>query len=171
MVTGVSGAGKTTVGRALADRLGWRFVEGDDLHPPANVAKMRSGLPLDDDDRQPWLQALAAVLADSGSRGVPVVLTCSALKRSYRDVLRGSAPSVRFVHVRVPEAVLRERLARRQGHYMPAALLDSQLQALEPLQPDEPGTVVDGDAPGARVVDAVVQALDLHTAPALPPTP
>jgi gluconokinase len=164
VVTGVSGAGKTTVARALADRLGATRVEGDDLHPAVNVAKMRAGVPLDDEDRAPWLRAVSAVVGEHEAAGRPLVVTCSALRRCYRDVLRAGHPSVRFVHLDVDPAVLRGRLARRTGHFMPASLLQSQLDALEPLEPDEPGTTVDGDAPVAEVVEAAVGALGLSRA-------
>ena len=159
VVMGVSGSGKTTVATQLADRLGWEFGEGDDHHPPANVEKMRSGIPLDDDDRRPWLLDLAAWIGAHESAGRSCVLTCSALKRTYRDLLRTGNESVWFVHVDVPEEVLAERLSNRQGHYMPASLLTSQLAALEPLQPDEPGIVVPGQGGVDEVIDAIVEAL------------
>lgn len=158
VVMGVAGSGKTTVARALADRLGVDLVEGDDLHPPANVAKMRAGTPLDDEDRRPWLMALARVIGDAEAAGRSTVVTCSALRRSYRDLLREGHPSVRFVHLVVPVEVLRARLDRRTGHFMPASLLASQVLALEPLQADEPGVVVDGTARVADVVEQVLQA-------------
>ena len=157
MVTGVSGSGKTTLGRALADRLGWRFAEGDDAHPAANVAKMAAGHPLDDADREPWLAALAAWIGDQERSGTDAVQTCSALRRSYRDRLRAGHPSVRFVQVMVDEAVLRERLRTRRGHYMPASLLDSQLATLEPLAPDEPGLVLAGDGSAEDVLDRLAR--------------
>jgi gluconokinase len=159
VVMGVSGSGKTTVATRLADRLGWEFGEGDDHHPPANVEKMRAGIPLDDDDRRPWLLDLAAWINKHEAAGQSCVLTCSALKRSYRDLLRTGNESVRFVHVDVPEAVLADRLGSRKGHYMPASLLRSQLDALEPLQPDEPGLTVPGTGDADEVVDAVLEAL------------
>lgn len=158
VVMGVAGSGKTTVARALADRLGVDLVEGDDLHPPANVAKMRAGTPLDDEDRRPWLMALARVIGDAEAAGRSTVVTCSALRRSYRDLLREGHPSVRFVHLAVPVEELQERLDRRTGHFMPASLLASQVLALEPLQADEPGVVVDGTARVADVVEQVLQA-------------
>ena len=157
VVMGVSGSGKSTVARLLAERLGWRFAEGDDFHPAANVAKMSAGEPLTDEDRAPWLQTLAHWIADRERAGDDAVLTCSALKRRYRDVLR--RPSVRFVHVTVVPETLRQRLEHRRGHYMPASLLDSQLAALEPLQPDEPGLVIPGDGPPEQVVDAVLRCV------------
>ena len=160
VVMGVSGCGKSTVARALADRLGWPFAEGDDFPPAANVAKMHAGHPLDDADRWPWLQALAAWIGEHEAAGQSVVVTCSALKRSYRDLLRGGHPAVWFVHVDVDPAVLRARVEHRKGHYMPPSLLDSQLATLEPLQPDEPGVVVPGDADPARVVEEVLADLD-----------
>jgi gluconokinase len=159
VVMGVSGSGKTTVARALADRLGWPYVEGDDFHPPANVEKMRSGHALDDDDRWPWLRALAAWIGQREAEHESCVVTCSALKRSYRELLCESHPSVRFVHVSVDVDTLRSRLQSRRGHYMPASLLDSQLATLEPLAPDEPGLVVSGDGPPAAVVDHIVTDL------------
>lgn len=143
---GVSGSGKTTVAHALVDRLGWAFAEGDDLHPPANVAKMRSGQPLTDADRQPWLERVAARIGQHEAAGENAVVSCSALRRAYRDVLREGHPSVIFVHIDVPTDLLRERLAARADHYMPATLLDSQLADLERLAPDEEGIV----APGVR---------------------
>ena len=159
VVMGVSGSGKTTIAVELARRLGWEFTEGDDHHPPANVAKMSAGIPLDDADREPWLRGLARWIGEREQAGTPCVLTCSALKRRYRDLLRAGNDTVVFVHVDVPEDVLRERLARRTGHYMPPSLLDSQLATLEPLAADEPGITVPGTGEPAAVVDAVVSAL------------
>ena len=155
VVMGVSGAGKSTVALELAARLGADFVEGDALHPAENVAKMLRGEPLGDADREPWLDALGALLAAMPQ----VVVTCSALRRAYRDRLRAAAPGVVFVHVDVPRAVLEERLARRTGHYMPASLLASQLDTLEPLEADERGFVVDGTVSPAEVVSAVLAQL------------
>ena len=156
VVMGVAGSGKSTLAQLLAERLGAGLVEGDDLHPPANVAKMRAGEPLDDQDRRPWLEALARVIGEHEAAGSSTVMTCSALRRSYRDLLREGHPSVRFVHLAVPPEVLRDRLARRTGHFMPASLLDSQLATLEPLEQDEPGIVVDGTRPAAELVDEVL---------------
>jgi gluconokinase len=155
VVMGVSGSGKTTVAVELARRLGWEFAEGDDFHPPENVAKMRAGQPLDDDDRWPWLQTLASWIGDHEKAGTSVVVTCSALKRSYRDLLREGHPSVWFAHVTVDAELLRDRVAHRTGHYMPPALLDSQLATLQPLGDDEPGA----DISGAGAPDAVVEEL------------
>jgi gluconokinase len=159
VVMGVSGSGKTTVAVELARRLGWEFAEGDDHHPAANVEKMRAGTPLDDADRKPWLRALAAWIADRERAGTSCVLTCSALKRSYRDLLRQGNDSVFFAHVAVPEQVLIERVTARAGHYMPPSLLTSQLATLEPLRDDEPGITVPGTGEPDDVVDAIVAAL------------
>src|SRR6476469_9435233 len=146
VVMGVSGSGKSTVARELVDRLGWEFAEGDDFHPPENVAKMAAGHPLDDEDRWPWLRTLAAWIGEHEAAGRSVVVTCSALKRSYRDLLRDGHPSVWFAHVTVDADALRRRLEARTGHYMPASLLDSQLATLEPLQDEEPGAAISGAA-------------------------
>lgn len=159
VVMGVSGSGKTTVATGVAQRLGWVFAEGDAFHPPANVEKMRAGQPLTDDDRRPWLLALADWIGAREAAYENAVLTCSALKRSYRDVLSHGHPSVRFVHVTAKAEVIRHRLERRRGHYMPASLLDSQLATLEPLQPDEPGMTLPGDGAPAEVVDALAARL------------
>jgi gluconokinase len=159
VVMGVSGSGKTTVAVELARRLGWEFAEGDDHHPPANVEKMRAGTPLDDADRDPWLRGLAAWIGERERAGTSSVLTCSALRRRYRDLLRQGNASVFFAHVDVPEAVLAERLAQRTGHYMPASLLTSQLATLEPLQDDEPGITVPGTSEPGQVIDTIVAAL------------
>lgn len=152
VVMGVSGSGKTSVAVELAGRLGWPYIEGDDLHPAANVAKMSAGRPLDDQDRWPWLRAIADVIGRHEAAGTSLVVTCSALKRGYRDLLRDGHPSVWFAAVTTPEPVLTERLRRRTGHYMPAALLASQLAAFEPLAGDEPGAVIDGSGPVPHTV-------------------
>jgi gluconokinase len=159
VVMGVSGSGKTTVAAGLVDRLGWEFAEGDDFHPPENVAKMRAGTPLDDEDRWPWLRTIADWIGDRERAGRSVVVTCSALKRSYRDLLRDGNPSVWFAHVTVDADLLRERLGKRTGHYMPATLLDSQLASLEPLQDDEPGAEVSGGGSPDAVVEELLALL------------
>jgi gluconokinase len=157
---GVSGSGKSTVGRALAETLGWTYAEGDDLHPPANVAAMASGRPLGDEDRWPWLRAVAASIGKAEAAGENLVVTCSALKRSYRDVLVDGHPSVRFCLLDMSPEELQRRLAGRRGHYMPPSLLESQLDTLEPLGPDEPGFVATADSGPAAVLTTVLQALD-----------
>ena len=151
VVMGVSGSGKSTVGAALAQRLGVPYVDADDLHPPANIAKMSAGQPLDDDDRRPWLDTLGEWLAAHPDGGV---VSCSALKRDYRDQLRGHAPEVAFLHLEGSREVIARRQAGRPGHFMPASLMDSQFATLEPLQADERGVTVDVD----QGVDAIVAA-------------
>jgi gluconokinase len=141
VVMGVSGAGKSTVGNALAALLGVDFVDADALHPEANVTKMAAGTPLTDADRWPWLDLVGAALADASQTGR--VVACSALKRTYRDAIRAAAPTTRFVHLSVPRAALTDRVASRADHFMPASLIDSQLETLEPLESDEPGVRVD----------------------------
>jgi gluconokinase len=162
VVMGVSGSGKSTVAATLVDRLGWEFAEGDDFHPPENVEKMRTGQPLDDDDRWPWLRRLAAWIGDHERAGRNVVVTCSALKRTYRDLLCDGHPSVWFAHVTADPELIRERIEHRTGHYMPASLLDSQLATLEPLDDDEPGARVSGAGSPPSVVDELLAALDVE---------
>jgi gluconokinase len=142
VVMGVAGSGKSTVMHALADELGWTCAEGDDFHTPANVARMAAGIPLTDDDRWPWLAALARWIDAREAAGENAIVTCSALKRVYRDFLRDGRESVWFAHLVAPPAALAVRMESRTGHYMPASLLASQLDALEPLASDEPGTVI-----------------------------
>ena len=163
VVMGVCGAGKTAVGRALAAVLGVPFVDGDDLHPPANVARMAAGTALTDDDRRGWLDAVAARLA-AAAPGGGVVLACSALKRDYRDRLRRAAPATRFVFLHGEPALIAERLAARRGHYMPASLLRSQLDTLEPPSADEDALTLDVDAPVEAI--ALAAAARLEVAPA-----
>lgn len=131
IVMGVSGAGKTTVGQALADALGWRFVDADDLHPKANIVKMAAGVPLSDEDRWPWLQILREVMTEALERGESLVLACSALKRSYRTLLEVDAVRVRWVYLNAPHDVLARRLSARHGHFMPPSLLETQIATLE----------------------------------------
>lgn len=150
VVMGVSGSGKSTVGAALAQRLRVPFADADDLHPEANVAKMSRGEPLDDQDRFPWLEEVGRWLADHPEGGV---MSCSALKRKYRDQLRHHASAVEFVLLSGDRAVIERRQASRPGHFMPASLLSSQLATLEPLEPDEGGLVLDV----AQGVDELVQ--------------
>src|SRR5438046_7005260 len=153
---GVSGSGKTTIGARLAGALGSEFVEGDDLHPPENVKRMTAGIPLTDDDRRGWLLAIAARLREAKRARIGLVVSCSALKRSYRDLLRSVGETeVRFVYLAGSRALLAERLAQRRGHFMPPALLESQLSILEEPSPDEGAWVCDiRQAP-----DAIVAAL------------
>lgn len=134
---GVSGCGKSTVGRALAARLGWAYRDGDDLHPASNVAKMAAGHPLTDEDRAPWLRAIRSLLDELAAAGSDGVVACSALRRAYRDVLRDGPGEVRFVFLDVDPEVLAARLAHRSGHFMPRTLLASQLAMLEPPTADE----------------------------------
>ncbi len=159
VVMGVAGCGKTTVAEALAARLGWPVADADDFHPQANVAKMRSGTPLTDADRVPWLASIRDWLS-----AVPEnrVVTCSALRRAYRDVLREATPRVRFVHLNGTRELLASRMGARRGHFMPLTLLDSQLATLEPLQSDEDGVVIDIDATPDGIVEAALRALDLQ---------
>jgi gluconokinase len=154
---GVSGCGKSTVGRALAARLGVPFAEGDELHPPRNIALMSAGTPLTDADRGVWLDRVADVLERAAQQG-GIVVSCSALKRRYRDRLREAAPALRFVYLHGSETLLAERMAARSGHYMPASLLTSQLETLEPPGADERPIALDiaQDTP-ALVEQAVAQ--------------
>ena len=158
-VMGVSGAGKTTVGHALAARLGWAFQDADALHPPANVAKMAAGHALTDADRVPWLAALRDWVAARLDTCGPGVLACSLLKRAYRRQVLGDEPRVALVFLTAAPAVLRARMAHRVGHFMPESLLDSQLQALEPPAADEHPVVVDVGGNVEQTVDAALSAL------------
>jgi carbohydrate kinase (thermoresistant glucokinase family) len=160
VVMGVSGTGKTTVATELAERYGWQFIEGDSLHPPGNIAKMTAGIPLDDDDRWPWLEVLASLLAFHHDDGISSVLTCSALKRSYRDALRVALPegSVFFVHLAAPFPVLLARMESRE-HFMPPSLLQSQFDVLEPLAADEVGAVFDVSQPVADVISQILEVV------------
>ncbi|MFC4852939.1 gluconokinase [Actinophytocola glycyrrhizae] len=142
VVMGVAGSGKSTVARHLADVFGLRIAEADDFHPPANIAKMSSGEPLTDDDRWPWLEELARWTADRLAEATSTVLACSALRRSYRDVLRRPVPDTFFLHLHGEEELLHRRM-RRRDHFMPPALLRSQFETLEPLGPDERGFALD----------------------------
>ena len=154
VVMGVSGSGKTTLAGRLAAHLRYAFADADDFHPPHNVAKMARGEPLTDADRAPWLQVVAEWIAQQHAAGHSTVLACSALKRRYRDTLRGAAPlDVFFIHLDAPREALRDRMRHRQGHYMPPELLDSQLATLEPLQPDERGIVLDATATPDTLVE------------------
>lgn len=168
VLMGVCGSGKTTVAGILADRTGYEVAEADDFHPRANVEKMASGVPLTDEDRWPWLEELRSWMDDRATAGKSAIVTCSALKRSYREVLRQCDAPVIFVHLHGPKEVLAARMAARTNHFMPAGLLDSQLETLEPLDPDEDGLVVDvGPAP-QQIATEIMQALSMSAAdPAL----
>jgi gluconokinase len=164
VVMGVSGSGKSTIASLLAGQLGWDMEEGDDLHPSENVQKMSAGHPLTDDDRWPWLDTVASWITEHALAGKPGVITCSALKRSYRDKLRGN--NVIFVHLSGAEDEIQQRLTARLDHYMPASLLHSQLSALEAPGPDENTLIVDvGRQPGVQVTDVLRRLQMLPTWP------
>lgn len=164
---GVSGCGKSTVAQALVERLGWRFEEGDDLHPAANKKKMSSGIPLDDDDRAPWLAEIAAWLSEQAAAGYSTISTCSALKRSYRDQLRTADGTVVFIHLDPSRAVLEERMQDREGHFMPASLLDSQIDTLEALEDDEMGLICKDTGALENLVSDLVRAIQGITSSAV----
>jgi gluconokinase len=161
VVMGVSGCGKSAVAGRLATQLGWAFGEGDDHHPPANVTKMTAGQPLTDEDRRPWLESLVAWTRERDDEGVSTVLSCSALRRRYRDVLREADPETFFVHLHADLAVLAERM-RGRAHFMPVALLESQFAALEPLGDGELGVQIDVTPPLDEVVALAGSAIRQH---------
>jgi gluconokinase len=161
VVMGVSGSGKTTLAQGIAAAMGWPFAEGDALHPEANVAKMHAGIPLTDEDRWPWLDAIAAVIDGWRATGEHGVLACSALKRSYRDVIIGGRGDVALVYLQGSKELIAARMAARHGHFMPVALLDSQFATLEEPGADERPIVVSIDQPAADIVHQVVAWLTL----------
>jgi ribose 5-phosphate isomerase A len=164
VVMGVSGAGKSTVARELAARLGWPFEEGDALHPESNVAKMHAGIPLTDADRQPWLEAIAAWIDGQRAKGQPGIITSSALKRSYRDAIIGGRPEARLIYLRGTRALIARHLAGRHGHFMPADLLLSQIDTLEEPGPEEDPLIVDIGPPAPEVAEEIIRLLGTSTA-------
>ena len=164
VVMGVSGSGKSTVADRLAARLGWRYEDGDSFHPASNVAKMSAGQPLTDEDRRPWLQAIADEIDRLSAAGERAVIACSALKRAYREVLVHGRDDVRIVFLDGTQALIAGRLAARKGHFMPAGLLDSQFGTLERPAPDEGAVTVSIDAPVEAIVDNIVRQLKLDPA-------
>lgn len=162
VVMGVSGSGKTTLAQVLAERLAWPYAEADDFHPQANVDKMTAGTPLTDADRLPWLETMRDWLSAETRAGRSAIITCSALKVAYRDLLREAEGHVQFVHLTAPAQLLANRLTQRVGHFMPAALLPSQLSSLEPLQPHEDGLTIVVDVPPGAVADRTIKALGLR---------
>jgi len=161
VVMGISGSGKTTIATALAERLGWTFAEADEFHPEANIAKMSAGTPLTDDDRWPWLEAMRNWMSGEARAGRSTVVTCSALKRSYRDLLDGADGDVRFVHLSGDTELIRERMKTRSGHFMPASLLPSQISTLEPLEEGEHGFALENTGTPAEVTARIVDELGL----------
>ena len=171
---GVSGVGKSTFAKGLSTLMRWPFVEGDALHPEANLAKMSSGQPLTDEDRWPWLRAIGDWMSREIAAGRSGVVTCSALRRAYRDVLRDGRPEVVFCHLVAGEDLVANRIDTRQDHFMPPSLLHSQYDTLEPLEPDEPGVEVSVDGSATEVLARAVAALQLQpegerSRPPLPP--
>jgi carbohydrate kinase (thermoresistant glucokinase family) len=160
ILMGVSGCGKTTVAALLAAALGWQFQEGDDLHPAENVAKMRSGTPLTDADRLPWLEKIAEEIDLWRARGLSGVVTCSALRRSYRDIIIGGRPEVQLAYLKGSYDLIQSRLTARHGHYMPAALLDSQFATLEEPTADEHPVIIDIGGQPADIAAEILRRLD-----------
>ena len=156
IVMGVSGSGKSTIAAGLAERLGWTFEDGDSFHPKSNVAKMSAGHPLTDEDRWPWLQAIADEIDRVCKAGGRVVIACSALKRAYRDILVHGRNDVRIVFLSGSQGLIADRLAHRKGHFMPPGMLDSQFKTLEPPQADEHPLTVSIDAPVETIIDKIV---------------
>ncbi|WP_103500421.1 MULTISPECIES: gluconokinase [unclassified Streptomyces] len=161
VVMGVSGAGKSTIAELLADRLGWSMAEADALHPQSNIDKMAAGTPLTDADRLPWLRVIRDWISERAEAGTPGVVSCSALKRDYRDLLREATGHVRFVHLAGTPALIAGRLHLRTGHFMPPSLLDSQFADLEPLADDEDGVTVDLRRTPEQIADDALAALGL----------
>jgi gluconokinase len=161
---GVSGAGKSTIGEALARRLGWRYEDGDKFHPPGNVAKMSAGQPLTDEDRWPWLQAIADEIDRLSALGERSVVACSALRRAYRDILVHGRDDIRIVYLKGTQQLIASRLARRKGHFMPPGLLTSQFKTLEPPGEDEHPITVSIDATVDAIVENILRQLDLGAA-------
>ena len=160
VLMGVAGCGKTTAATGLHDALGWPVAEADDFHPEANIAKMSRGAPLTDADRRPWLESLRAWMSEQADRGTRTIVTCSALKRSYRDLLVGAHGRVFFIHLVADEEALRERMEHREGHFMPSALLPSQFADLEPLADDEDGVTVTSRPTPEQTLEAILAALE-----------
>jgi gluconokinase len=158
---GVSGSGKTTVGRALAARLRWRFADGDEFHPAANIGKMRAGIALSDDDRGPWLDAIAAWIRERRAQGERCVVACSALKRAYRTRIAAGRDDVRFAYLDGSYDTIAARMRERAGHYMPLALLRSQFETLE-MPPAPEALAVSIEQPPERIVDAILSGLELR---------
>lgn len=163
IVMGVSGSGKTTVAQGIATTMGWEFAEGDSFHPVANIAKMASGHPLTDEDRWPWLRAIGSWIDGHDRSDTSAVITCSALRRAYRDLLREGRSTVRFAQVTADPELIEERMQHRRGHFMPASLLPSQLATLENLQSDEPGQVVSSAGAPDHVLRRALVALGLQS--------
>ena len=161
VLMGVSGSGKTTTGRRLGSILGWPFRDADEFHPPANIAKMAGGQPLDDSDRAPWLAAIASWIDQQRQKGEHGVVSCSALKRVYRDVLVSDRPDVALVYLKGSLSLIADRLSRRRGHFMPPALLKSQFATLEEPTPAEKALVVSMRLPPKRVVEHILDGLGL----------
>ena len=162
VLMGPAGAGKSSVMAALEERLGWPSLEGDAVHPPANVAKMAAGTPLTDADREPWLATISAWIGEREHQRQSCLVTCSALRRDYRDVLRRGHPWVWFVHLDVPGDVLSARISGRSGHFMPPSMVASQLATLEPLGADEPGTTLEAIDPPDVLAGRIIETLRLE---------
>lgn len=159
IVMGVSGSGKSTIAKGLADRLGWRYEDGDDFHPQSNIDKMRAGHPLTDEDRWPWLRAIAAHIDALRARGEKSIIACSVLKRAYRDIIIGDRPDVRLVYLKGDRDLIAKRIAGRKDHFMPPDLLDSQFATLEEPKPDENPLTVSIAPKPHDIVDAIVKKL------------
>jgi gluconokinase len=163
VIMGVSGSGKTTIATLLAKKLGWDYRDGDEFHPQANVEKMKSGVPLTDEDRWPWLEAIARFIDDELARGSKAIVTCSALKRRYREIIIDGRKGVRLVYLKGDKALLEKRLKKRHGHFMPSSLLQSQFDALEEPGPEENPLIVSVDGTPEQIVERIVEKVKRET--------